>query len=101
MMQSIFSSVMTRPAATLCFIAGPSDDSTPMILILGFDAFSAIDTPEINPPPPIGTTATSTPGKSRNTSRPSVPLAGDELHVVKRMDVGQPALLTQLFGLLV
>src|SRR3989475_1878105 len=28
-------------------------------------------------------------------------LARDELHVVKRMDVGKPALLTQLFGLLV
>src|SRR5882672_9574345 len=44
MMQSILSSVTTCPASTLFFMPGPSDDSTPMILIFGFEAFSAMET---------------------------------------------------------
>src|SRR6476661_948314 len=73
MMQSILSSVTTCPASMLRFMPGPSEDSTPMILIFGFNCFSAMDTPEISPPPPIGTTATSICGKSSYTSSPSVP----------------------------
>ena len=39
----------------------------------GLTAFTALDTPEISPPPPIGTTTVWTSGRSSTSSRPSVP----------------------------
>ena len=69
----LHSIVWSSPAATLRFIAGPSDDSTPITRIPGWWLFTAIDTPEINPPPPIGTITASTSGQSCTISSPSVP----------------------------
>src|SRR5262249_3495459 len=65
--------VWRLPASTLSFIAGPSEDSPPMTRIFGLCALTAIATPEINPPPPIGTMTASTSGQSCAISSPSVP----------------------------
>ena len=54
----------TLPASTLFCMPGAPDDSTPTILMRGFTDLSAIATPEMSPPPPIGTTTTSASGKS-------------------------------------
>ncbi len=58
------SSVTSSPASTLAFIAAPSEDSTPTILMSGLSCLRAVETPEMSPPPPIGTTTTSTSGQS-------------------------------------
>src|SRR5258707_15822336 len=55
--------VVSSPASTLAFMAGPSDDSTPMTRIFGLKLLTAIDTPEMSPPPPMGTTTASTSGQ--------------------------------------
>ena len=58
-------SIVSRwPAAMLRCIAGPSDDSTPITLAVGLWLLTAIDTPEMRPPPPIGTITASTSGQS-------------------------------------
>ena len=44
--------------------SGAPDDSTPTMRTDGLHALSAVATPEINPPPPIGTIAISTSGQS-------------------------------------
>ena len=44
---------------------------------------------------------TSTSGQSRTTLEAERALSGDELQVVERMDVGQPAVADELFRLLV
>ena len=45
-------------------IAGPSDDSTPITRAFGLWLFTAMDTPEMSPPPPMGTITASTSGQS-------------------------------------
>jgi hypothetical protein len=55
-MQSTSLSGVTSPACTLRCIAGAPDDSTPTIRIAGLRPLSASETPEMSPPPPIGTT---------------------------------------------
>jgi hypothetical protein len=45
-------------------MAGAPDDSTPITRIFGSSAFRAVETPEMSPPPPIGTTTVSTVGRS-------------------------------------
>ena len=67
------SMVSSRPASMLRFMAGPSEDSTPITRARGLCDLTAIETPEIRPPPPIGTTTTSTSGQSWTISRPRVP----------------------------
>ena len=67
------SSVTSSPASTLRCIAGPSEDSTPTILISGRSRLSAAEMPEMSPPPPIGTTTTSASGQSSRISSPTVP----------------------------
>ena len=57
----------------LACIAGPSDDSTPITRIFGLKLLAAIATPEMSPPPPIGTTMQSTSGQSCTISSPRVP----------------------------
>ena len=64
MMQSTVSSVTSPPSRTLRVMPGAPDDSTPATLIAGLHALSAVVTPEISPPPPIGTIASSTSGQS-------------------------------------
>src|SRR3954451_9121648 len=70
----VLQSIVSRcPASRLAFIAGPSLDSTPMTRMFGLWLFIAIETPEISPPPPIGTMTASSSGQSWMISRPSVP----------------------------
>ncbi len=61
-----------RPAR-LRYIAGQAAAWTPRISISGRSALTAVATPLISPPPPIGTTSTSTSGTSAMISRPIVP----------------------------
>ena len=98
----VLHSIVSRwPASTLRCIAGPSDDSTPITFAAGLCDLTAIETPEISPPPPIGTTTASTSGQSCTISRPDRSLPGDQLLVVERMHVGQSLVAHQLLRLLV
>ena len=49
---------------TLRCMAGAPDDSTPTTRMFGSSDFRALATPEIRPPPPIGTTTVWTSGRS-------------------------------------
>ena len=53
-------------------------------------------TPEISPPPPIGTTKVSISGACSSISSADRALPGDDLRVVERVDEGQPLFLGQL-----
>ena len=50
----------------------------------GLIARAAIDTPDISPPPPIGTTIVSRSGASSSISSADRPRAGDDLRIVER-----------------
>ena len=95
------SSVTSSPASTLAFIAGPSADSTPTIRTSGRARLTAAETPEMSPPPPIGTTMTSTSGQSSIDLEPERPLAGDEVEIVERVHVDETVALDELARLLV
>ena len=43
------------PAAMAVFMAGAPKGSTPIILVLGLNARNTSESPEANPPPPMGT----------------------------------------------
>ena len=73
MMQSTSSSTTLAPASTLRFIPGAPDDSTPMIRTEGLTDLAAIETPEMRPPPPMGTIRSSVSGNWSMISRPRVP----------------------------
>ena len=96
--QSIVSS---WPASTLFFIAGPSDDSTPITRIFGLWLFTAIDTPEMRPPPPIGTTTASTSGQSCTISRPNVPCPAISCSSSNGCTYVSPSVANELLRLLV
>ena len=55
------------------YMEGKSSTSTPQIAIRSFSALAAVATPEMMPPPPIGTTISSRSGWSASISRPIVP----------------------------
>ena len=52
----------------------------------GFTARAAIETPDISPPPPIGTTIVSRSGASSSISSADRARAGDDLRIVERVD---------------
>ena len=101
MTQSTRSSVTTAPARTLSRMPGAPDDSTPITLTDGLIALTAIATPEIKPPPPIGTTIDVDVGPVANDLEAERALPGDELQIVERVHVGQPAIADELLRLLV
>ena len=61
-----------RPARRR-YIDGQAAAWTPTISIAGLSALAAVATPAISPPPPIGTTSTSSSGTSASISSPIVP----------------------------
>jgi len=56
--------LLNDAAVLVSHLPGAPDDSSPDHTNMEFNSFNAIDTPEINPPPRMGTTTTSTVGKS-------------------------------------
>ncbi len=84
-MEVIAGSWTGRPASSAFAMASAPTVSTPQMRTWGFNAFTAVATPPMKPPPPMLTTRSVRSGASSRIFEPHRTLSGDHLGIVERM----------------